>query len=81
MAIENLISEIDAEIARLTQARHLLAGGEGGTSFRYGANGAKPTGAPRKKRVLSPEARARIAAAQRKRWAKQKKAAAKQAAK
>ena len=80
MAIENLISEIDAEIARLTQVRNLLAGGEGGTSLRYGGNGAKPTGAPRKKRVLSAEARARIAAAQKKRWAKQKKAVARQAA-
>lgn len=79
MAIDNLLSEIDAEIARLTQVRHLLAGSEGGNSFRYGSN--RATATPRKKRVLSAEARARIAAAQKKRWAKQKKAAAKQGAK
>lgn len=75
MAIENVISELDLEIVRLTQARNLLVGDEGGASFSRSANGAKPTGAPRKKRVLSPEARAKIAAAQKKRWAKQKSAA------
>lgn len=76
METRQILQEIDAEIARLTQVRNLLAGSEGETSFRYGANGAKPTGVPRKKRVLSAEARARIAAAQKKRWAAQKKAAA-----
>lgn len=79
METKQILEEIDAEIARLTHVRNLLAGGKGGTSFRR-ANGAKPTGSPRKKRVLSAEARARIAAAQKKRWAKQKKAAAKQTA-
>ena len=74
-----ILEEIDNEIARLTQVRNLLAGSEGGTSFSYGSN--RATATPRKRRVLSPEARERIAAAQRKRWAKQKKAAAKQAAK
>lgn len=74
MAIDNLISEIDAEIARLTQVRNLLAGSEGGTSFGYGANRTKATATPRKKRVLTAEARARIAAAQKRRWAKQKAA-------
>jgi hypothetical protein len=75
MAIKNLISEIDFEIARLTQARNLLLGDEGGASFSHRARGVKPTGTLRKKRVLSADARARIAAAQKKRWAKQKKAA------
>lgn len=75
MAIANLISEIDAEIARLTRVRNLLAGSEGGTSFGYGANRTKAAATPRKKRVLSADARARIAAAQNKRWAKQKAAA------
>lgn len=72
MAMKNLISEIDAAIARLVQARNLLTGSDSGTSFGYGTSRAKLTRAPRKKRVLSPEARARIAAAQKKRWAKQK---------
>lgn len=63
MSINNLLSEIDFEIARLQHARALLAG---------------KVKQPRKKRILSPEARARIAAAQKRRWAKQK--AAKKAA-
>jgi hypothetical protein len=62
-----LIAEIDSEISRLQQVRALLTGA-GSTS------GMKR---PRKKRTLSPEARARIAAAQKLRWAKQKGAAKK----
>ena len=73
MSIETIIAEIDAEIARLTQVRSLLAGSKGisaagsGTRARRGA--AKTS---RKKRVLSADARKRIAEAQRKRWAAQK---------
>jgi hypothetical protein len=69
MDTAQLISEIDSEIFRLQHARALLAGG-------HTVNRAKPRGA---KRILSAEARARIAAAQRKRWAKQKAAAKKSA--
>jgi hypothetical protein len=65
MDTAQLISEIDSEISRLRQAGVLLAGG-------HAVNHAKPRGG---KRILSAEARARIAAAQRKRWAKQKAAA------
>lgn len=39
-----------------------------------GGKSASPSGAPRRK--LSPEARAKIAAGQRRRWAKQKRASA-----
>jgi hypothetical protein len=38
---------------------------------------AKSQGSPRKKRVLSPEARKRIAAAQKRRWAEHRKSQAK----
>jgi hypothetical protein len=80
MAIENLISEIDAEIARLEQVRALLSG----TTSRAAKKRGRPAGvAPvtkPAKRVMSAEARERIAAAQRKRWAKQKRATAKQVA-
>lgn len=79
MDTPHLITELNAEIERLRQVRALLAGGGDGagirrgrrpaTSFAYGAN------RPRKRRVLSAAARAKIAAAQRKRWAKQKAAA------
>ncbi|HKD59158.1 MAG TPA: hypothetical protein VKB47_01795 [Terracidiphilus sp.] len=69
MSIETIIAEIDAEIARLTQVRSLLGG-----SRTIGASGAgrKPNKTSNKKRVLSAEARKRIADAQRKRWAAQK---------
>jgi len=65
-----LLSSIDSEIARLQEVRVLLAG-----SNAYVRRGRKPG----KKRTLSAEARARIAAAQRARWAKQKRAAKKAA--
>lgn len=65
MTTTKIIAAIDAEIARLEQAKTLLNG--------------VPSGAPKPvtkvERNLSPEARARIAAAQKKRWAKQKRKA------
>jgi len=66
MTIANIIEELDAEIARLQHVRALLSSGP--TS---GVRGSR-NGMLRKKRTLSPEARERIAAAQRKRWAAQK---------
>ncbi|HVZ84799.1 MAG TPA: hypothetical protein VG893_14080 [Terracidiphilus sp.] len=62
MSIESIVAEIDAEIARLTQVRTLLA-----STGKVSAKLAAPK--TRKKRVLSPEARKRIADAQKKRWA------------
>jgi hypothetical protein len=70
MAIDNILSQIDAEIARLTQARALLTS-LGTTAAAKTKAVAAPMKA-RRKRVLSPEARKRIADAQRKRWAAQK---------
>jgi hypothetical protein len=64
MDTTQLLSTIDSEIARLKEARALLAGQDG---YRP-----KPKSKRRGPRFLSAEARARIAAAQRKRWAKQK---------
>lgn len=74
MAIESILSQIDAEIARLTQIRSLLAN-NGAVVKTATAPKAKKTAAKakgKKRRVLSPEARKRIADAQRKRWAAQK---------
>jgi hypothetical protein len=65
MNIPELLSQIEAEISRLQEVRSLLAG----TSRGGWASSGK------KKRIMSAEARARISAAQKKRWAKQKKAA------
>ena len=76
MSLENIVSEIDAEIARLDQAKQLLSGAvtpkrgvgrpRGGSTFVRSP--AKP-----KRRALSAAARAKISAAQKARWAKTKK--------
>jgi hypothetical protein len=66
METTQILAEIDAEIRKLQDVRALLAGNN---------SHPRPGRPPKKKRTLSPEARAKIAAAQRARWAKQKKAA------
>jgi hypothetical protein len=71
MAIESILSQIDAEIARLNQVRSLLTNSVGDTVHLPEGNG-KGSSGTRKKHVLSPEARKRIADAQRRRWAAQK---------
>ena len=72
MGIESILSEIDAEIARLTEARALLAGMKSATRSAVAKVNKKSTKKTGKKRVMSPEARKRIADAQRKRWAAQR---------
>jgi hypothetical protein len=71
MTREELIAAVDEEISRLERVRALLqsSGSSGISTPSFGNR-------PRKKRILSPEARARIAAAQKRRWAKQKAAQA-----
>ena len=83
MAIESIIAQLDAEIARLNQVRTLLSA-TGRVEAKITAVKSKPTKKTRGKaakvvskgkvvkRVLSPEARKAIADAQRKRWAAQK---------
>jgi hypothetical protein len=92
MANDSILSLIDAEIARLTQVRSLLAN-VGKVAIKVTERKTKKSAAPaavkvkaakavkavkaakaktKKTRVLSPEARKRIADAQRKRWAAQK---------
>jgi len=71
MSIETILAEIDAEIARLTQVRSLLAGSRTISSPRARGK-ASPATRGKRKRVLSADARKRIADAQRKRWAAQK---------
>ncbi len=80
MNTEQIVSYIDAEIAKLQQARTLLAGVTPVSIKRGpGRPRANPvvaqilSGRPRK-RVLSAEARAKIAAAQKARWAASRKA-------
>jgi hypothetical protein len=74
MDTQAILAAVSKEIARLEQVKRLLTASDGrvpATSFHYGVN------KPHKKRVMSAEARKRIGDAQRKRWAAQKKAAAK----
>ena len=76
MGLNEIVAALDDEISRLQHVRSLLAGTrsnlpQAATSFAFGAN----QGKTRKRRKLSAEARARISAAQKKRWAAQKKAA------
>lgn len=75
MEAKGIIVEIDAEIARLQQARALLSGGT------VKAKPGRPKGIANKpqgrRRVLSAEARKRIGDAQKRRWAERRKAAAK----
>jgi len=66
MKTSEILATLDREIAALQQARSLLAS----DSMSSRSNGSSP-----RKRNLSPEARERIAAAQRKRWAAKKRSA------
>ena len=76
MANKEVLAAIDREIARLTQARDILAGEETETPRRRGPAKQAPkkrVGRPAgSKRTLSAEARKRIAEAQKKRWAAKK---------
>ena len=76
---QTIISTIDAEIATLQQVRTLLSNAPQPGSSRGTRTAIHQKVTKRITRRLSPEARERIADAQRKRWAaarKQKKAAA-----
>ena len=71
---QEIITALDAEIARLQHARSLLAASDKPTRRGRPAKSAPLAFSVPKKRKLSPEARRKIAAAQKKRWAKQKAA-------
>lgn len=77
--VRQIIAELDKELAALRAARALLAGESSGpqrrgrTPVKSGASSA--TGKSR----LSPEGRRRISEALKRRWARQRKAAAKAA--
>jgi hypothetical protein len=74
---DQILKAIDEEIARLRQARAILADGRTSAGRKTAANAVIPK--TRSRRKLSAKARRAIADAQRRRWAKvksQKKAAA-----
>jgi hypothetical protein len=74
MANNSILVQVDEEIARLMQIRSLLtsAGKIVVPVTETKAKKAPKKAKSKKKRVLSPEARKRIADAQHKRWAAQK---------
>ena len=67
MTTNELLSAMDEEISRLEQVKSLLIGEASNTkartAFSFGPN------RPRKRRALSAAAKAKIRAAQKKRWA------------
>lgn len=77
MSTETIVAEIDAEIARLVQVRALLA--TTGKAAKLAERKAGKAPKVRKQRVLSADARKRIADAQRKRWAAARAKARKEA--
>ena len=77
MDTQKIVAEIDAEISRLQQVKALLTGTNAAEHRKSGHN--SMAGNSGKKRKLSAEGRERIAAAQRARWAKSKKALKKRA--
>jgi hypothetical protein len=74
MNAQDIVSAIDAEIARLQSARSLLAGTVTKLRGRRRKSEFMTLAPALKRRTLSSAARKKIAAAQRKRWAKQKAA-------
>lgn len=77
MNTTEILDHINSEIARLQQVKSLLQGNSNGHA-RGAAATVNGSAAPKVKgkRILSLEARKKIAAAQRKRWAKARKAQA-----
>jgi hypothetical protein len=67
---DQILNAIDEEIARLRQARDILADGRTSAGRKTTAKSVTPKARPR--RTLSAKARRAIADAQRRRWAKVK---------
>lgn len=82
-ALKHLEAEREEIQSKIDHIRRQLGGGVSSGSVASSANAvaapAASGAAGRKKRVLSPAARKRIAAAQKKRWAEHRKAKAKAA--
>jgi hypothetical protein len=70
MNLQQVLYEIDTDIAKLKAARNVLATD---TKPVGKVTAAAATPAKKKKRKLTPDGRLRIAEAVRRRWAKQKK--------
>ena len=76
MGVQEILKQIDREIAQLRHARTLLAGKAAPAAKKAVAEPKAKKTARKKKRNLTPEGRKRIAEAVKRRWAEQKKEAA-----
>lgn len=74
MEVKQIVAEIDNEIARLKEARALLAGQGSGKRGRGRPPGKATASGPARKRRLTPEGRKRISEALKRRWAARRKA-------
>lgn len=72
MNTSEIISAIDTEIAKLQQARAILTTMPGSSEVKRGPGRPKSSTTPPKKRTMTAEGRAKIAEAQKKRWAAKK---------
>jgi hypothetical protein len=72
MELDKIVAELDNQIARLKEARVLLADGAPGGK-RRGRPPGKSTKSVRRKRHLTPEGRKRISEALKRRWALRRK--------
>lgn len=83
MQVEQILIELDREIARLQQAKALLSGTSTGKFNAVGVTGKRKPGRPAGTAKLSLEGRQRIAEAMKRSWAmrKKKQASAARAAK
>ncbi len=68
-ALQGLEAQRDRLEEQISQVRGMMGGGRPGRPAGTGSRHIEGRDAERKKRVLTPEARKRIAAAQKKRWA------------
>lgn len=73
MEVSRIINEIDAQIAKLQQARALLAGTVAVRTGPGRPKGSKNAAAAPRKRKLSAAGRKRISEAMKKRWADRRK--------
>ena len=88
MDVNRIVSELDAEIARLQQIRSALTGMTTTTAVavpgkakrgrpKGSKNATTSAAAPKRQRRLTPEGRKRIADAMKRRWAERRKESAK----
>jgi hypothetical protein len=75
VGVQEILAQIDREIAQLERARAMLSDGIAAAEPKTKSMATAVRKPKKKKRNLSPEGRKRIAEAVKRRWAEQKKSA------